>query len=250
MRGFLVKLQNLALHAFPDPIPLPVTPAASTDAAEIAREAAEHQASRDGQRFSEQERTDYVMRLFKKGMPNYIRAKLLEKEDSKTSVQDLCTIARQQLMLRELCPVDEFSGINAIESEPNPQTDRLIAVMAEWSKQKSDLDSKVDELTKQLKEQNETFKNQSDTSKNNSQQDSNQNYRGNNRRGNNRGGYRGRNRGYYSNNSGFNPNWGNSQFQYSGNWNNEKGCRQRITLPNLLRRITLPNLGFWVYSKY
>ena len=85
------------------------------------------------------------MRLFKKGMPNYIRAKLLEKEDSKTCVQDLCTKARQPLVLRELCPVDEFSGINAIESEPNPQTDRLIAVMAEWIKQKSELYSKVDE---------------------------------------------------------------------------------------------------------
>ena len=57
------------------------------------------------------------MRLFKKGMPNYIRAKLLEKEDSKTSVQYLCTIERQQLILRELCPVDELSGINAIESK-------------------------------------------------------------------------------------------------------------------------------------
>ena len=114
---FLVKLLNLALHAFSDPIPLPITPAACTDTTEFAREAAEHQANRDRQRFAEQERTGYVMRLFKKGMPNYIRAKLLEKEDSKTSVQYLCTIARQQLILRELCPVDELSGINAIESK-------------------------------------------------------------------------------------------------------------------------------------
>ena len=147
------------------------------------------------------------MRLFKKGVPKYIRAKLIEKEDCKTSVQDLCTIARQQLILRELCSVDEFSGINAIQSEHNQQTDMLIAVMAEWSEQKSELDSKVDEITKQTKEQNEIFKNQRNTSENNSQQDSNQNYRGNNRRGNNRGGYRRRNRGYYNNNSGFNPNW-------------------------------------------
>ena len=203
----MVKFQNLALHAFSDPIPLPVTPVGKTDAAENAREAEENQANRDRQRFDEQERTGYVMRLFKKGMPKYIRAKLLEKEDSKTSVQDLCTIARQPLILRELYPADEFSGINAIESESIPQLDRLIAVMAEWSKQKSELDSKVDELTKQKKEQNETFKNQRDTSKN-SQQDSNQNNRRNNRRGNNKGGYRGRNRGYYNKKSGFNPNWG------------------------------------------
>ena len=52
-KKFLVKLQNLALHAFPDPISLPVIPAASTDAAEIARKAAEHQANRDRQRFPE-----------------------------------------------------------------------------------------------------------------------------------------------------------------------------------------------------
>ena len=96
---FLVKLQNLALHAFPDSKPLPVTPAASTDTAEIAREAAEHQANRDRQRFAEQERTGYVMKLFEKSMPNFIRTNLLEEEDSKTSVQDLCTITRQQLIL-------------------------------------------------------------------------------------------------------------------------------------------------------
>ena len=157
--GFLVKLQNLVLHAFLDPIPLRVTPAASTGAAKIAREAAEHQASRDRQRFAEQERTGYVMRLFKKGMANYIRAKLLEKENSKTSVQDRCSIARQQLILRELCPVEEFSGINTIEPEHNPQTLRLIAVMAEWSKQKSELDSKKDKLTKQIKNRTSLSKN-------------------------------------------------------------------------------------------
>ena len=124
---------------FPDLIPIAVTPAASTGAAEIGPVVVENQANRDRQRFAEQERTGYVMRLFKKGMPNYIRAKLLEKEYCKTFVQDLCTITRQQLYLRELCPVDE---------------------MAQWSNQRSEMGSKVDALTKQLKEQNETFKNQ------------------------------------------------------------------------------------------
>ena len=68
------------------------------------------------------------MILFNEGMPNFY-----SKRNTTTSVQDLCTIPR------EICPVYDLTGINSVETESNPQTDRPIAVMAEWSKQDLDL---------------------------------------------------------------------------------------------------------------
>ena len=150
-------------------------------------------------------------------MPNFIRVELIEKEETTTSVQDLSTIARQQLILRELCPVDDLTSINPVEPESNPQTDRLTAVMVECSKQKVELDSKVDELTKQINEQNKVFRNFSqnkgkDSWNQNQQSSSNSNYRGS-KRENFGGGCGSYNRGGYQNLNNYQNNQGNYQNQ-------------------------------------
>ena len=54
------------------------------------------------------ERDRHVIRLFKKTMPNFIRFKLLEEPENAT-IQDLCTIARQKMILREHCAVYDWS---------------------------------------------------------------------------------------------------------------------------------------------
>ena len=51
-------------------------------------------------------------------MPTFIRLKLLEEPEDAT-IQELCTKARQKLILRELCPVHDWSrdGFNEMSSE-------------------------------------------------------------------------------------------------------------------------------------
>ena len=92
---FLVKLQNLALKAYPTPVDLPVAPvdgAAANDQDRFDRETRENENRRN---FAQMERERYIICLFKKAMPNFIRLKLLEKPENAT-IQDLCTKARQK----------------------------------------------------------------------------------------------------------------------------------------------------------
>ena len=51
-------------------------------------------------------------------MPNFIRLKLVEEPEDAT-IQEICTKARQKLILREFCPVDDWSrdGFNEVSSE-------------------------------------------------------------------------------------------------------------------------------------
>ena len=103
---FLVKFQNLALKVYPTPADLPVAPVDAhvpNDQVRFDRETRENQNRRN---FSQMERERHIIRLFKKAMPNFIRLKHLEEPEDAT-IQELCTKARQKLILRELCPVDD-----------------------------------------------------------------------------------------------------------------------------------------------
>ena len=105
---FLVKLQNLALKAYPTPADQPVAPVDAhvpNDPDRFDRETRQNQNRRN---FLQMERERHIIRLFKKAMPNFIRLKLLEEPEDAT-IQELCTKARQKLILRELCPVDDWS---------------------------------------------------------------------------------------------------------------------------------------------
>ena len=64
-------------------------------------------------------------------MPNFITLKLLEEPENAT-IQDLCTKARQKLILGELCPVDDWSrdGFNEMN---NDNTDKLLNVITKMS---------------------------------------------------------------------------------------------------------------------
>ena len=95
----VVKLQNLALKAYPPPVDLPVetiNEEVLNDQQRVDRENRENQNRRN---FATMERDRHVIRLFKKAMPNFIRLKLLEKPENAT-IHDQCTKARQKLILR------------------------------------------------------------------------------------------------------------------------------------------------------
>ena len=254
---FLVKLQNLALKSYPTPVDLPVAPVdphVPNDQDRFDRELRENQNRRN---FSQMERERHIIRLFKKAMPKFIRLKLLEEPEDAT-IQELCTKARQKLILRELCPVvdwsrDEFKEMSSENSE------KLVTVLTKMSENQNSLETRIDTLTQEL---NSPQQNSSKTYKDNEQNTWRGNFRGrsNQNRGNrgysnnqgyqnrnyqnqgskncqnnqnrgrygnnfNRGSYRGRNnfrgnnRGNFLNN--YNNNFNNSNFQQQGYQKNE-----------------------------
>ena len=87
---FVVKLQNLALKAYPPPVDLPVEPLNEEVKNDQQRVDREHRANENRRNFATMERDRHVIRLFKKAMPNSIRLKLLEEPENDT-IEELCT---------------------------------------------------------------------------------------------------------------------------------------------------------------
>ena len=187
---FLVKIQNLALKAYPTPVDIAVPQVdgdVPNDQDRFDRETRENQNRRN---FAQMERERHIIRLFKKAMPNFIRLKLLEEPEDAT-IQELCTKARQKLILKELCPVDDWSGdgFNEMSSE---NSEKFLTVLTKMSENQNSLENRFDALTQKL---NPLQQNSSNNYKDNEQQTWRGNFRG--RTYQNRG-----NRGY-SNNPGY-----------------------------------------------
>ena len=145
---FLVKLQNLALKAYPTPVDQPVAPVdggVQGDQEIFDREMRENENTRD---FAQMERKGHIISLFKKAMPNFIKFKLLETPETAT-IQELCTKARQKLIFRELCPVDDWSrdGFNEISTD---NSEKFLTILTK-KKQEVKILLKI-ELTLSLKE--------------------------------------------------------------------------------------------------
>ena len=76
-KEFFVKLQNLALKAYPTPVDQPVAPVdggVHGDQDRFDRETRENESRRS---FAQMERERHIIRLFKKAMPKFIRLTLL-----------------------------------------------------------------------------------------------------------------------------------------------------------------------------
>ena len=147
---FVVKLQNLALKAYPPPVDLPVEPLNEEVENDQQRVDREHRAN-ENRNFATMERDRHVIRLLKKAMPNFIRLKLLEEPEN-AKIQDLCTKARQKLILRELCPVDDWSrdGFNEMN---NDNTDKFLNVITKMSENQTSLEKKLNALTEKFNTQ-------------------------------------------------------------------------------------------------
>ena len=90
------------------------------------------------------EKDRHVIRLFKNAMPNFIRLKLLEEPD-KATVQYLCTKARQSMILRELCPVDDWSRDGFSEMN-NDNKEKFLNVITKTSENQTSLEMKLNAL--------------------------------------------------------------------------------------------------------
>ena len=98
----------MALKEYSPPVNLPVEPLNEEVEKDQQRVDREHRENENRRNFATIERDRHVIRLFKKALPKFFRLKLLEEPENATN-QALCTKARQKLILRELCLVDDWS---------------------------------------------------------------------------------------------------------------------------------------------
>ena len=220
---FVVTLQTLALKAYPPPVDLPVEPLIEEVENDQQRVDREHRANQNTRNFATMERDRHVIRLFKKAMPIFISLKLLEEPENVT-IQDLCTKARQKLIFRELCPVDDWSR-DGFKEMNNDNTDKFLNVPTKMSENQTSLEKKLNALTEKFNTQKSPNNSGLNYQTNYQNQIGRGNYRGrynsgNNYRGNSRGrygnNYRGNNRGRYNHRGNYR---GQNSSQYNSNYN-------------------------------
>ena len=195
----------MAVRAYPDPIP-EAYPNGANQAAIDAVDARNAQALL----FAQQEREHQIKRFFKKCMPSWLRAKLLEQPDN-TAIEDLCLLARKQLTIHNLCKMDDYSD-GAFNEVSSTITENLVNALSKITQTQEAMENKMNALAKQLDEKNQ--QRQEDSYQKTGHQP-NRGYGRGNFRGNSRGnrGYRGQN-GYCNNfYRGRGQNFSNNSFQ-------------------------------------
>ena len=132
--NFLVKVQQSAMRAYPTPTPPAVAPinAAAPDAVvEQTRFDRETATRATTIRTADENRNEQVKRIFIKSMPGWLRSKLMEQPPA-TPVQDLCTLARKLITIRDMCKIDDYpeDGFNEVSEKVN---ESLINALAKIS---------------------------------------------------------------------------------------------------------------------
>ena len=154
--NFLVNLTNKAQRAYPtpdlpavDPIDVALNGAPLVaDTARFHRETAQRQERIDA---VNDNRNEQIKRLFIKGMPNWLRSKLMEQPQA-TTVQELCNLTKKQIMIREVCrnedyPEDGFNEVNDRVSE------NLISALTKLSTNQEQIEKQINEMRSQITEQ-------------------------------------------------------------------------------------------------
>ena len=175
--NFLITLQYMALKAYPDP-----TPEVAPHGADVAAINAVNERNAEALRFAQQERDHQIKRFFKKCMPSWLRAKLLEQPDNAT-IEDLCLIARKQLTIHNLCKIDGYADAVFNEVSNSTINENLVNVLSKLTQTQEAVQNQVNELSKKFEEQRKNF--QENQGRGRGRGD--YNYRGN------RGNFRGRN---------------------------------------------------------
>ena len=145
--NFLVNLQTKDQRAYPTPN-LPAVAALALPGDGGAGDRAEH-ARFDGEtaaraarlQAAEDNKNEQVKRIFIKAMPGWLRSKLMEQPPA-TLVTDLCTTARQQMTIRDMCRKDDYpeDGFNEIN---NTASENLINALSKLNQTQDSLDKKL-----------------------------------------------------------------------------------------------------------
>ena len=212
-----MNLTNKAQRAYPtpdlpavDPFDVALSGASLVaDTARFHRETAQRQERIDA---VNDNRNEQIRRLFIKGMPNWLRSKLMEQPKA-TTVLELCNLKKKQIMIREVCrkedyPEDGFNEVNDRVSE------NLISALTKLSTNQEQIEKQINEMRSQIAEQskkqsNPPFQQNKNNTNQNGQFSGNQNQ--NNLPGQQQSGRKGENRNSWQNQFGFSNNQPNFQ---------------------------------------
>ena len=89
------------------------------------------------------EKNEQIKRFFIKSMPNWLKPKLLERPETDT-IDQLCTLASQQIAIREMCNREEYfdDGFNEI-TETN--ADKMLKAITTISNNQKELEQKLEQ---------------------------------------------------------------------------------------------------------
>ena len=120
------------------------------------------------------ERNRRIKEFFTNALPNFIKRKLLDQNEAAT-VQDLCTVARRQMVISELCPSDEWSR-DAFNEVSSLLSENLVGALTKLTQQQEELKQQQNGLSNRtsLLSDNQT------TNQNYARNYQQQYYRGNN----------------------------------------------------------------------
>ena len=152
-------------------------------------------------------------------MPNFIKRKLLEQNEAAT-VQDLCTVARRQMIFFELCPSDNWKR-DAFNEVTSMLSENLVGALTKLTEQQDQLKQQQTDLSNKINSLNLRSHQNSKTSNNGSNLSQRGSYRFNNQRGSRgRGHTNNRRRGRFNNNIGFfNGNQNRTDYSSYSNYN-------------------------------
>ncbi|XP_063727164.1 uncharacterized protein LOC134854735 [Symsagittifera roscoffensis] len=184
--NYLVNLTKKAQRAYPTPDLPAVAPidgaladaAAAADTARFHRETAQRQERLDAEN---DHRNNQIKRLFIKGMPNWLRSKMME-QPAATTVQELCNLARKQMTIRDVCrnedyPEDSFNEIGDTVSH------NLISALSKLTTAQEQIEKQLNEVRSELSDQRKMIQSRPQRDNGNTQQSSqlnSQNAGGNN----------------------------------------------------------------------
>ena len=96
-------------------------------------------------------RNEQLKRLFIKGMPGWLRSKLMEQPPA-TTVQELCNLTKKQIPIRETCRKDDYpeDGFNEINDKVS---EKLISAITKLSTNQEKMEKQLNENRSQIAEQ-------------------------------------------------------------------------------------------------
>ena len=147
------------------------------------------------------ERNRRIKEFLTIAMLNFIKRKLLDQHETAT-VQDLCTVARRQMVFLELCPSDDWSR-DAFNEVSSSLSENVVGSLTNLTQQQEELKQQQNDLSTRISSLNDIQTTNQNYTRNNQQQY----YRGNNSINNPRE-FRGRGnfnrgRGRFNNNRGY-----------------------------------------------
>ena len=142
---FLLLVQIKATQAYHDPFSPPIPSANPPNAqAEIDRAQNAQDANRAVLDNAVNERNRRIKEIFTNAIPHFIKRKLLDQSETAT-VQDLCTVARRQMVLFELCPSDDWTR-DAFNEVSSTLSENLVGALTKLTQQQDQLKQQTNGL--------------------------------------------------------------------------------------------------------